>query len=168
MKKQLLILLLVLLPLAAAYFLLRDPHVHYHAGFLVYNDNTLVDFSETKYMELEFCNNNGTSKKDPQREKAHLHDNIGDVVHVHKKGALWGDLFTNLSYPLSVKNATFAAHLNGRVIESSDEFSRTPLKPYDSVVIFIGRNDDISRRVATAVARTKLLEVENRSESCGT
>ena len=60
----------------------------------------LQDFSESKYMSLIVCEKEADEAKKTrgqiQIEKAHLHDNIGDVVHVEQKDAKWKDLFENI------------------------------------------------------------------------
>src|SRR3989344_8557320 len=70
--------------------------VHFHAAFHLYENNSLKDFGEFKYMHISKCTEDQEHvDEDPQLEKAHLHDNIGDVVHVHRNNATWGDLFFN-------------------------------------------------------------------------
>src|ERR1700730_17097255 len=76
--------------------ILKPKPVHFHAGFQVYVDDKLQDFSDFKYMHEAPCTVNGkpltNNHVDEQIEKAHLHDQIGDVVHVHRLGATWSDL----------------------------------------------------------------------------
>ena len=57
-------------------------------------------------MHIEPCRDEEHEKekkdaKEIQLEKAHLHDMIGDVVHVHYKGTRWKDLFANLNYKVN-------------------------------------------------------------------
>ena len=42
-------------------------------------------------------------KEDKQLEKAHLHDLIGTVAHIHRENATWRDLFKNIGYSVSSK-----------------------------------------------------------------
>src|SRR5258708_3038706 len=74
--------------------------IHFHAGSQVYINDKIQSFTGNQYMHEAPCVVNGksVSESDPddQGEKAHLHDHIGDVVHVHRKGATWGDLFFNI------------------------------------------------------------------------
>lgn len=100
-------------------------------------------------------------EEDEQEEKAHLHNNIGDVVHVHRLNARWKDLFTNLNYPLGTISAAF---VNGQAVENVLD---QPIGAYDSLVIFIGENNDIETKVSQAVTQEHITGVENTVESCG-
>lgn len=139
--------------------------VHYHAGFVVFKDNKQVDFSDFKYMVVKPCTTDKTEEKesnaDNQIEKAHLHDLIGDVVHVERENAKWSDLFTNLKYTIDYKNTS--AYLNGKNI---NDFQNLVIQPYDSLVVLIGEND--TKNVLTkAVSVDHIKKTEKRSENCG-
>lgn len=136
--------------------------VHYHAGFVVFKDNKQFDFSTVKYMHAKPCGNEEHEEHSPEEEqieKAHLHDYIGDVVHTHREGALWKDLFINLKYPID--NAQ--GYINGKKV---DDFQNQPIKPYDSLVVFIGKND-IEKQLAKAVTKKHIQTVEKKSDNCG-
>ena len=143
-----------------------DTHeeIHYHAGFQVYKDNELVDFTDSKYMNFRPCSegedHHDLSPEEEQIEKAHLHDNIGDVVHVHLDGAIWQDLFTNIDYELG----EIEGYLNGERVENVLEL---PIEEYDSVVIFEGDNADIDGKIENRIEKEWIIEVGNMSESCG-
>ncbi len=103
MKRQVLIiinLLSLVLLVAIANFYFQDAGIqhetHLHAGFQVYVDGVKQDFSDYQYMEIQPCGITDYGEKTPeeqQLEKAHLHDGVGDVVHVHRAGATWGGPF---------------------------------------------------------------------------
>lgn len=171
-KKYLKILVLfgaVVVIILSAFVLLHKKQevkkVHYHAGFVVFNDNKQVNFTDFKYMLVRPCT---TSKKeeveaeeDSQIEKAHLHDSIGDVVHVEKENSKWSDLFTNLKYPIDYRNTS--AYLNGKEV---DNFQDLIIQPYDSLVILIGKSDS-KIALSKAVGIKHIKETEKRSEYCG-
>lgn len=137
--------------------------VHYHAGFLIVKNNQKVDFSGTQYMELKPCaKDSAHAKVDEQLEKAHLHDNIGDVVHVEAANAKWKDLFTNLNYPVEFKDVT--AYSNGSKI---NDFPNQPITAYESVVIFIGKNNNMATFFKQAVTKSHIVDAEKKSETCG-
>ena len=80
--------------------------IHYHAGFKVYTDGQLEDFSQIKYMSVLACevDEEIEYEENDQLEKAHLHDEVGEVVHVEAEGAKWKDLFQNINYKFDSKN----------------------------------------------------------------
>lgn len=140
-------------------FIKKPSEVHYHAGFLVFVDGVKQDFSELKYMKIEPC---GTeAKEDEQLEKAHLHDGVGDVVHVHRSGSKWNDLFKNIDFPIDSSKIS-EAYLNGNKIGNPLDLA---IKPYDNLTLVFGATDkDFSKEFVT---KEHIQEVEERSENCG-
>lgn len=143
------------------------PQVHYHAGFIIVQDNKLVDFSGSQYMNVEPCKvkTNVTEVESPQQQqisKAHLHDHIGDVVHVESRNALWKNLFTNLNYPINYQDTT--AYINGNKVE---DFQDQKIQPYQSLVLFIGSNNDTKNFLSQAVTKQQIQDIEKKSEDCG-
>jgi hypothetical protein len=172
MKKKLLFGLggLVVLAVAAAIILpqtlLKPKPVHIHAGFQVYKDESLQDFSDFKYMHEMPCTVDGKPIEgahiDEQLEKAHLHDENGDVVHVHRKGALWRDLFTNIKYPIS---EDAVAYSNGKKVENILD---KEIAAFESVVFFEGKHTKDQELLKKAVTKERITEIENSSEYCAT
>lgn len=143
----------------------EEPEVHLHAGFQVYVDNQLQDYSTLEYMHIAPCSEEGheeelTSEKE-QEEKAHLHDNVGDVVHVHRAGVVWADLFKNIKVEIDPNAKAF---ING---QETRDFLNSPINAYDSLVIFLGENTDLEQKLAHAVTRGQITEAEGASENCG-
>ena len=142
-----------------------EEEVHLHAGFLVYKDNTLRDFSSFEFQNFVPCSEDAHDEtNDPaheQLEKAHLHDRVGNVVHVHRSNAMWGDLFKNIKVSL---DATATAYLNGEVLE---DFRNFPIRPYDSIVIFEGANNNIEAKLGETIKRDFIEKIELKSENCG-
>lgn len=141
----------------------KDVVVHYHAGFKVYLNGNLENFAQLKYMEDKPCTTGNTksSPKDPQMEKAHLHDLAGDVVHVHAEGGTWADLFKNMKYSIP-EGATVSGYLSGTKIEN---FLSHPIKSYESLIITVG--DETTADLTHYVTVDRIKEVEQKSESCG-
>ena len=170
--KYLLLLTFVLAITISAFFVARNrgeakenqvEEIHYHAGFQVYVDDKLQDFSDLAYMQIEPCGEDEHeqfSEEHEQIEKAHLHDGVGDVVHVHRNGAVWRDLFTNIEFPLD-PNAV--VYVNGNLVE---DFLNYPIYPYDSLVILSGESSEINEKLKNAVTREHIEEAEAKSESC--
>lgn len=136
-------------------------HVHYHAGFRVYLDGKLQDFSDFKYMRISPCaQGESHGPVDEQVEKAHLHDGNGDVVHVHRAGPVWSDLFINLKYPIPASKPVMG-YIHGKKVEN---ILNSPIRAYDSVVIVIGKAPP--SRMMKEVARERIEAVEKQSEYC--
>lgn len=142
-----------------------DKEIHYHAGFLVYVDGTLQDFSDFQYMHIEPCEteeqeNPPDEKENEQLEKAHLHDNIGNVVHVHRVNALWQDLFKNINFQIP-QNKSLSGYKNG---VKTDNLLNSAILPYDSVLFIIGDDKNIDK--SQSVTGEYLEGIEEKTESC--
>ena len=169
MKKRIVLLLLVLIFLGlGGYFyyeqFLKPQVVHYHAGFQVYVDGKLQDFSGLKYMHVVPCTTDDhKAEVDEQEEKAHLHDFVGEVAHVHRSNATWGDLFTNIKFRVD-SSKSVVAYVNG---EKVDGILHYPIKAYDSLVLFIGKHGDVEEYLKKAVKKEYVQKVEKKSDGCG-
>jgi hypothetical protein len=140
--------------------------VHYHAAFQVYIGDELVDFSGLKYMHIEPCTDDPTdevpTEAEEQIEKAHLHSRIGDVVHVHREGAVWRDLFTNLQY-------VFPSPVFGFVNDQRvDGILDAPIEKYGRVLFVSGAYSDLEGKARDIPSFDRIKEVERMSEDCGT
>jgi hypothetical protein len=126
-----------------------DEHLHYHAGFRVYIDGQLQDYSDYKYMNFVPCSEHDEKKSaaEEQIEKAHLHDGVGDVVHVHRSGSTWGDLFKNIGIDLPIYLPIL----------------KDPIEPDSSVIITLGKTVDNPEKVSVE----HIKEIEAKSELCG-
>lgn len=169
-KKLLTILILVL----AVFFtigtsvlskkLFTPQKTHYHAGFIVFQNNKNLDFSDIKYMFLEPCVLNNKIENDTpgniQIEKAHLHDSVGNLVHIERTGAKWMDLFTNIRFPIDYTKTT--GYINGKQVSS---YQLQTIKPFDSLAVFIGNND--KKLLRQAVTKDYMIKMAKKSTGCG-
>lgn len=140
-----------------------EEHVHIHAGFKVYINDEAQDYSNYKYMNFVPCTEHDTKKspEEEQIEKAHLHDSVGDVVHVHRSGSKWGDLFRNAKIELP-SGSTIKGYIDGK--ETADILNQ-PITAYESVVFVVG--DSKIDHSQEKVSLDHIKEVETRSELCG-
>lgn len=161
------IIVLFILTVCLFYFskkLFSPKGVHYHAGFQVYIDGKLQDFSGQQYMSLVPCGIVSHDERTEQLEKAHLHEQVGDVVHVHRDNATWADLFKNINFKIdNSKNVN--GYINGK--KTQDILSQK-IKPYDSIIILIGKQQSITAYLSHAVTVEHIKNIEKQSESCGT
>jgi hypothetical protein len=139
---------------------ISQPELHFHAGFQVYVDDHLQDFSNFKYMHTKPCSVN-EEVEDEQIEKAHLHDGVGDVVHSHRDGGTYGDLFQNIKFSMS---EDVVGYINGQQVP---QVMKMQIVPNSSAVFFVGNNTDREKKVAVRVTQEHIREVESKSEDCG-
>jgi len=72
--------------------------VHYHANFAVFVDGERELFSNPLiYEEISSCKLETEDKMAPS-ERAHLHDKVNDLVHVHDEAVTWGNFFQNIDW----------------------------------------------------------------------
>lgn len=177
MKKKVTIIVIILFLLIDAvivgfvinklYF--KPQKAHFHAGFQVYADGKLLDFSDEKYMNTTPCalrdhSNKTETPEDLQMDKAHLHDNIGNVAHAHVKGGKWKDLFQNMKFEISSKGIV-KGYVNGEPI---DNILNYDIKPFDSVIFLVGdKNKGIDAYLLNAVKKDEIVKAEKMSETCG-
>ena len=142
----------------------REDEVHYHAGFHIYIDGELQDFSALEYMNVKPCSLEPDEHDGEDiRELAHLHDTVGTVVHVHAAGITWRGFLGTLLPDTSLENARL--YLNG--VEVPDALERA-IEPYESAVFIIGEApSDVSEFIENAVTREDILIEEAKPESCG-
>lgn len=88
----------VLLILAIRFIAYNPHHTHYHANFAVYVNGQREQFKDpTYYEDVAACT---TYDNITPAERAHMHDNVNDVVHVHDDAVTWGQFFENIGWYL--------------------------------------------------------------------
>lgn len=125
MKKILLLLstTIILIIAFVVYRTLQVPEVpiHYHANFAVFINGRQINFADPNYMHLAPCVANNTKVSFNKLDNVHLHDQVGNVVHIHQAGIVWNDLFTSIHYTLDKEtgNVPVSYYLNGKKVEKS-------------------------------------------------
>ena len=148
-------------------------HVHLHAGFQVYIDGVKQNYTDFEFMSMSPCSTEPKelTPEEKQMEKAHLHDQVGDVVHVHTKGATWGDLFDNLNVTFD-KNKEIQAYnepfdsTQGELVTINNVLDKE-INPYESIIIVVGDQSKVEEYKQNFVSRGRIEETEKRSELCG-
>jgi len=96
---------------------------HYHANFAVFENGNVVNFSQPSLMHLKPCKEDDDPGLHPKLDNIHLHDMVGNVVHVHDDGLTWSDLFTSIKYNLTEvsqkNNVLIYYYLNGARTDDS-------------------------------------------------
>lgn len=142
----------------------EENHPHFHAGFVVYVDGVRQDYSGAQYMHIDMCSieEKQDSRTMQKEDRAHLHNNIGDVAHIHAEGVTWGELFENTGITLPVeKNVT--VYRNGVKISSS--IFEAHIAPYESILLSYG--EDMVPKTSDFVTRKRIEEVEKIPSECG-
>lgn len=71
---------------------------HYHANFAVYIHAVREEFEGPQYYEeVAACTANGPIQP---AQRAHMHDSINSVIHVHDDGVTWQQFFNNIGWTL--------------------------------------------------------------------
>lgn len=154
-----------------------EPRVHYHANFAVYINGQQEQFKNPMYYtEIEeSCTENGRMTP---HERAHMHDNINNVVHVEDSAVTWGQFFQNLGWvvdpgairsadnlylPDAQNNITFM--LNGQPV---DNVVRTVISDQDRLLVNYGSQatDSLQTKYKTVPSTAHNYDVTQDPKSC--
>jgi hypothetical protein len=139
--------------LAVRFFTYQPNLTHYHANFAVYINGQREKFVGTKYYEETAAMACTLEQVDEPAERAHMHDNISDVVHVEDKLVTWGNFLQNLNwgvgdtylatdttiYTVDADHAlTFV--VNGKTVDS---IANTVINDNDKVLISYGSETNV-------------------------
>lgn len=94
-----------------------EKKIHYHANFAIYINGQREQFKNPAlYEESAMCTNSNQEDEatDSPNERAHMHDNVNNVVHVEDAAVTWGNFFGNLGWSLG---ATTLVTDNGTVYQ---------------------------------------------------
>lgn len=135
---------------------------HIHAGFQIYLEGQLQDYSGGEYMHLNPCSiDYEQTDYSIVQERVHLHNNIGDVAHIHVKGVTYMDLMDSLGVS-DLFSSGYIAILNGN--EESGLLEKE-IEAYDSAIFIIGNKPD--NVLMNQVTQEKIIESEKLVENCG-
>ena len=169
MKWRYIILLVIILAGVGSWWYfngLKDKdheEVHYHAGFQIHINGQKQDYSGIEFMHIKPCKTDGEDEHDMSDplERVHLHDNVGDVAHVHAEGVTWRLLFENLK----VNTEGMQGYMNSQKVT---DFLDKLINPYDSLVVFVGEPPgNLEEILSQQVTRGHIVETEGKSENCG-
>lgn len=150
--------------------------VHYHANFAVYVDGKQEQFSNPLlYEEISECS---ISTEEKPGERAHLHENIKDVVHVEDSAVTWGNFFQNINWNVSdkyldtsdvllvntdTKKVTYI--LNG---EEVSNISNKVIGDKDRLLVSYGiaTKDEINKQFSTVATTAEKYNVTKDPASC--
>lgn len=158
--KGTLLVIPVILFIWVASFLMTKPHeIHIHAGFQIYLNGELQNYSEDRFMNYTACSEDG-SYDDGLR--THLHNNVGDVLHVHKSGTTWRHFLEELGF--DYKQTPTVAILNG---ENVGDYLDMQINNLDSIIIVAGEYQNFDKMTLNMVTQERIIEVSTMPELCG-
>lgn len=150
--------------------------VHYHANFVVYINGVREEFKGPKYYEETAATECTINKVETPLERAHLHDNVGDVVHVEDAATTWGNFFQNIGWGIDqtyIKTdkallqtddqAKLVFVLNGE--EVADITSRV-IDNRDKLLVSYGVNQDATKQFKNVPDTAEKYNEEKDPEGC--
>ena len=137
----------------------KEAEVHYHAGLVVYVNGERQRYQGARHMNFAVCSDHAKKKseEEEQLEKAHLHDMIDEVVHVHRGGATWGDLVSNARLELPTQE--IVGYVGGVRVEN---ILSLEIVPDSSVALVIGEMPQDLEYVELSYIK----EIGQKSELC--
>ncbi|GAC1500300.1 MAG: hypothetical protein NVS1B10_03760 [Candidatus Saccharimonadales bacterium] len=162
------------------FFTYSPEHVHYHANFAVYIDGQRQEFKGSQYyQEVAICS--ATTAISLPQQRAHMHDNINSVIHVHDHAVTWGQFFENFGWYVGdnfIKTgvAMYSADSTKKLhvlIDGQDYTDLTPItnmliKDKSKVLISFGAIDDatLQQEFRTIPATAAMYDVSKDPASC--
>ncbi|MEP7167479.1 MAG: hypothetical protein ABI758_05880 [Candidatus Woesebacteria bacterium] len=138
--------------------LIPNKPVHYHANFAVIEDGKLADFSKPEFMHISPCTDTDVHSDNP-KDNVHLHEGIGNVVHVHADGITWKTFFETIGYWEKItqdqemaqraENFTFDIRVNGESV--NDDVLTKPIIDREQLLIVTGSMSADLKKDADAV-----------------
>ncbi len=134
--------------------------VHYHANFAVFIDGVQKDFTKPSLMHIKPCTNDESESSEPE-ENVHLHDQVGNVVHLHAAGISWRTFFHSIKFDLN----SFTNEKELSVYSKGEKVSPGYLDQE------IQKQDQVLIHIASESAAAKIVDDSNlikESEAVGT
>jgi len=143
---------------------------HYHTGFTFIVNGEVQEYSGIEFMQLSPCSIDHDDEQaheestDP-KDRIHLHNQIGNVVHVHVDDVTWKELLTSLGVTELVDLPVTAIDNEGNLIE--DPLNQKP-KEYGSAVFQFGEQTLPKEELMKhQVSKEEILDSEAKVENCG-
>ena len=148
------VLLGALVVLAIRFITYNVPQTHYHANFAVYLNGQRFAFKGPQYYEeVAACTAHGPIQP---AQRAHMHDNVNSVIHVHDEGVTWQQFFNNISWTIGPNfiqtddGTTYTENgdnklnimLNGQNLTDLTNIANQTIRDQDRLLISFGNIDD--------------------------
>lgn len=140
--------------------------VHYHANFALYINGQREQFKDDFYY-TESAESCSEQEQMTPRERAHMHGNVNDVVHVEDHAVTWGNFFQNLGWTIDstaiiTPSKVIPADATNKVSfilngEKVDGVANTVIKDQDKLLIDYGSTPaDILQAEYNAIPSTAI------------
>jgi hypothetical protein len=153
---------------------------HYHANLAVFINGQQEEFKGPQYyQEVGACTANGPIQP---AQRAHLHDNINSVIHVHDNGVTWNQFFQNIGWDLSSNYISNYQHviyqangdsrlhiiLNGQDLTDLTSISNQVIGDRDRLLISFGNVDNktLQTEYSSVPSTAKHYDESNDPASC--
>lgn len=152
---------------------------HYHANFAVYIDGTREPFKGRGYYEETAAEMCSLQQVETPKQRAHMHDNVGDVVHVEDHLVTWGNFMQNLGWGLGndYLKTKDTMHVNGDTGKLSfilngqkvDSISDQIIQDKDKLLISYGTADSAQLQEQYKSVTNTAVTYDNSKDpaSCG-
>ncbi len=155
--------------------------VHYHANFALYiNGQHQLFQGQQYYAETEMCTE---STAMTPMGRAHMHDNVNNVVHVEDHAVTWGQFFTNLGWSMGpnfiespdstmyVENGSSQLHLilNGQDYTDLGGVANTVINDQDKLLVSFGdeNNTTLMQQYRAIPSTAHKYDLSKDTGSCG-
>ena len=130
--------------------------VHYHANFALYINGQREQFRGIQYYtDAEMCTLNNTMTP---VGRAHMHDNVNNVVHVEDHAVTWGQFFANLDWYMGpdfieppdgtmykeTGNSKLNILIDGQNYTDLGGVANTVIKDQDKLLVSYGDESDVT------------------------
>ncbi|MBC7581860.1 hypothetical protein H7097_03275 [Aeromicrobium sp.] len=174
------LVLATLVILSVRFFTYSINHTHYHANFAVYINGQREDFKAPQYYEeIAACTVNGTIVP---AQRAHMHEKVNSVVHVHDDAVTWEQFFNNIGWTLGpnfIQNNERVLYvaddtnklnivLNDQNLTDLTSIANEVIKSEDRLLISFGAIDDdtLNNEYETVAKSAHQYNMSNDPASC--
>ena len=158
----------------------KPDDVHYHANFALYINGQRELFQGPRYYEeTEMCAvNTGVTVG----QRAHMHDNVNDVVHIEDHAVTWGQFFSNLGWTLGpnflqAPDETMYAQngqqklniiLNGMDYTDISSIQNEVVKDRDRLLVSFGQEStsELAKQYASVASSAHQYDITPDPKSC--
>ena len=174
-------LLLGALVILGTRFITYSPEkgVHYHANFAMYLNGQREEFKDIfYYIGAESCTGESEHATNPYA-RAHMHDMVGDVIHVEDEAVTWGQFFQNIGWIVDSKvirtpDQIFLADSQNKLTfmlngEATDKVINSVIGDKDRLLVDFGSTDNqtLQKEFASIASTAEKYNGMKDGGSCG-